>query len=155
MAANAGGGPNINGFDIYPSAGKLVVGLRVASSPTDTAGEWVYLTATPKVDDATQMIAFPDLAFQAGAAAASSDVAALLGNSAFMEQLQQRLSVGYQAQRDRILAAANAKLTRPLADGFRSEGQLQSVGLANLQLLPDGLRINLRANGRLKLLYGL
>jgi hypothetical protein len=72
-----------------------------------------------------------------------------------MEQLQQRLSVGYQVERDRILAAANVKLTRPLADGFRSEGQLQSAGLANLQLLPDGLRINLRANGRLKLLYGL
>jgi hypothetical protein len=155
IAANAGGGPNINGFDIYPSAGKLVVGLRVGASSTNAAGEWIYLTATPKVDDATQMVAFPDLAFQADAAAASSDIAAILGNSAFLQQLRQRLSVGYQAERDRFIASANAKLTRPLADGFRSEGQLQSAGLANLQLLSDGLRINLRAYGRLKLLYGL
>jgi hypothetical protein len=155
MAADAAGGPNLNGFDIYPSAGKLVVGLRVGA-PSSDAGDWVYLTATPKADDATGMLQFPDLAFQGDAAvAAASELGALMSNSAFVQTLQQRLSTGYQAERDRIIAAANAKLTRPLADGFRSEGQLQSAGLANLQLLPDGLRINLRADGRLKLLYGL
>jgi hypothetical protein len=148
-------GPKLSGFEIYPSAGKLVVGLRVGVSPTDS-GDWVYLTATPKVDDATQMLQFPDLAFQAGAAVtAASDLAALMRNPAFIQQLQQRLSTGYQDERDRLIAAVNAKLTRPLADGFRSEGQLQSAGLANVQLLSGGLQINLRAAGRLKLLYGL
>ena len=150
------GGPNLTGFEIYPSAGKLVLGLRVGGTATDTSGDWVYLTATPKVDEATQMVQFPDLAFQADTAVtARSDLAAQLDNPAFVQTLQQRLATGYQAKRDRLIAAANAKLSRPLADGFRSEGQLQSAGLANLQLLQDGLRINLRASGRLKLLYGL
>jgi hypothetical protein len=156
MAADPGqGGPNLHGFDIYPSAGKLVVGLRVGGTTAD-GGDWVYLTATPKADDATGMVQFPDLAFQGAAAvAATSELGALMSNSAFVQTLQQRLSTGYQAERDRLIAAASAKLTRPLADGFRSEGQLQSAGLANLQLLADGLRINLRASGRLKIVYGL
>jgi hypothetical protein len=155
VAANAGqGGPNFSDFDIYPSAGRLVVGLRLAAA--SGPGDWVYLTATPKADDSSQTVQFPDLAFQADAAAgATPDVASLLGNSAFLQTLQQRLATGYQAERDRIVASANAKLTRPLGDGFRSEGRLASAGVAKIMLLPDALRIDLRASGSLKLLYGL
>ena len=154
MAANAGqGGPNFSDFEIYPSAGKLVVGLRLAAA--SGPGDWVYLTATPKADDGSQTVQFPDLAFQADAAtAAYSDLAALLGNSSFLQTLRQRLATGYQAERDRLIASANARLTRPLADGFRSEGQLASAAVEKITLSADALRIDLRATGKLRLLYG-
>ena len=155
MSANAGqGGPSFSDFEIYPSAGKLVVGLRLGTS--NSPGDWVYLTGTPKADDGSQTVQFTDLAFQGDAAtAASSDIAALFSNSTFLQMLQQRLATGYQAERDRIIASANAKLTRPLGDGFRSEGKLASAGVAGIALLPDTLRVNLRASGSLRLLYGL
>jgi hypothetical protein len=154
-AVNAGQeGPTFSDIEIYPSAGKLVVGLLPAKSGAD--GGWVYLTATPKADDGSQTVQFPDLAFQDDAAtAASSDIAALFGNPAFLQTLRQRLATGYQAERDRIIASANTKLTRPLGDGFRSEGQLASAGVENIALTPDTLRIDLRATGKLRLLYGL
>ena len=128
--------------------------MRVAAAPG--AGDWVWLTATPKADDSSQTVQFPDLAFQADAATeASSDIAALLSNPTFLKTLQQRLASGYRAERDRIVASANAKLTRPLGDGFRSEGELVFADVAKVVLLNDALRVDLRATGKLRLLYGL
>lgn len=153
--SNAGqGGPGFSDVEIYPSAGKLVVGLRLAASGSD--GQWVYLTATPKADDSSQTVQFPDLALQGDAATAgSSDVAALFGNPAFLQTLQQRLATGYQSEHDRIIASVNAKLTRPLGDGFRSEGQLTSAGVERIVLTQAALRIDLRATGKMRLLYGM
>ncbi len=65
------------------------------------------------------------------------------------------MRLAFQTEWQAILASANARLTRPLADGFRSEGNLTSAGLSKVALLPDGLRIDLRASGDLRILYGM
>lgn len=99
---------------------------------------------------------FPDLTLQADAATiAASDVATLLGNNNLLQQLKQKMALDYKAERDRLMTSANAKLSRPLSDGFRSEVQLASVGVSKIALTSDALQVQLRAVGRLKLLYGM
>lgn len=152
-ALAAQGGPSFSGFDIYPSNGKLVIGVQ-PSSPSGP-GAWIYLTATPQAAD-DGSVQFPDLALQADAATiAASDVATLLSNNDFLQQLKQKIALDYKTERDRLILSANAKLSRPLNDGFRSEVQLAAVGVSKIALLPDTLQIQLRAAGRLKLLYGM
>lgn len=149
----AQGGPSFADFDIYPSNGKLVVGLRLSSA--SGPGAWVYLTATPQAGD-DGSVQFPDLALQANAATiAASDVATLLSNNDFLQQLKQKMALDYKAERDRLMASANAKLSRPLSDGFRSDVQLASVGVSKIALTTEALQVQLRAAGRLKLLYGM
>lgn len=172
LTALAGqGGPSFGDFEIYPSASRLVIGLRLTAASgsgatsgpgaisgpgaTSGPGEWVYLTATPTVSD-DGVVQFPDLAFQSDAATvAASDVAALLSNATFLQTLKQKVALDIKAERDRLIASANTKLSRPLGDGFRSEVQVASAGLSTVMLLADTLRVDLRAAGRLKLLYGM
>ena len=129
-------------IEIYPSSGNLVLGVRIGKS-----GEWVYLTAAPVVDAASGVLRFPDLT----TSAIATDVAF---DSGLLQSLREQLAVGYQAGVDQVVASANARLTRPLGDGFRSEGQLTSAGIADVRLLSDHIEIDVRADGRLKLIYG-
>jgi hypothetical protein len=132
-------GPDI---EVYPSSGSLVIGARIGKS-----GEWVYLTATPQVDAATGALRFPGLAPGAEEAASAFD-------PALLQALRDQLSIDFKAGYDQIVASANARLTRSLGDGFRSEGKLTSASVANVLLLSDRIQLNLRADGRLKLIYG-
>ena len=79
----------------------------------------------------------------------------MLKDDRFLQSLRQQLQVRYQAELDKIVASANARLTRSLGDGFRSEAHLTSSGVGNMQLLASGMRVNFRAGGDLKILYGL
>ena len=56
---------------------------------------------------------------------------------------------------DNLLSAANARLNRPLKDGFRMEGHLASARLENVSLPAEGVVIAVRAGGELKILYGM
>ncbi len=150
LAAQSEANFSAQDIEIYPSSGSLVMGIR-AAKPQSDGSDWVYLTATPQVDAATGSLRFPDLAVVTDAAAATQGV---FGASGMLQALREQLSVGFQAGFDQIVASANAKLTRPLGDGFRSEGKLTSAGIANVRLLPDRVQIDLRAGGRLKLIYG-
>ena len=132
-------------IEVYPSSGSLVIGARIGKS-----GEWIYLTATPQVDAGTGTLRFPDLAMSADATAAAQEAL----DPALLQALRDQLSVDFKAGYDEIVASANARLTRPLGDGFRSEGKLTSAGIANVLLLSDRVQVNLRADGRLKLIYG-
>lgn len=138
---------NISGADVevYPSSGRLVIGARVGKS-----GEWIYLTTTPQADSATGSLRFPDLAEGTDAAAAAANAI----DPALLQALRDQLSVDFKAGYDQIVASANACLTRPLSGGFRSEGKLTSADIANVLLLSDRIQVNLRADGRLKLIYG-
>jgi len=70
-------------------------------------------------------------------------------------QLRDKMSVDYGVAYENLLNAANAKLTRPLKDGYRMEGHLSSAKLEKLYLPADGIVIALRASGELKILYGM
>jgi uncharacterized protein DUF4403 len=155
MASHAAeDGPVLRDVEIYPSNGKVVVGLRVSASQQGTdAGEWAYLTATPQLDADNALVQFPDLALSDSSL--SAPLTAWLASSDALRTLQQQLRLGYQAELDKVVTSANAQLTRDLGRGFRSEAQLASAGIGGISLMAGGLQINLRAAGRLRIFYGL
>ena len=145
------GAPTLRDVAIYPSDGRIVVGLRLAAGNASAdAGDWIYLTATPQIN--AQVVQFPDLALIDDGA---NPVAVLVKDSGLLSALQEQLRIDYQAERERIIASANARLSRPLGNGLRSEGRLSSAGVTKVLLLANGLRLNLQAAGRLKILFGL
>jgi Domain of unknown function (DUF4403) len=136
---------------VYPSSGKLVVGLLVANAANaDPSSErWVYVSAAIQVNADGYSVHLSD--FSAG-----MDGAGLpRGIEAILAQLRDSTNVDYGIAYQNLLNAANEKLTRPLKDGYRMEGHLDSAKFEKLFLSPDGIVIALRASGNLKILYGL
>ena len=136
---------------VYPSAGKLVIGLRIAkaSESDPNAGEWSYLSGALKVDDTSKSIALSDLDL----ATPNGDANPALQQ--IVAQLKQAVNIDYGISYQNLLLAANQRLTRPLKDGFRMEGKLSSVQFDKALLLADGITLALRASGELKILYGM
>jgi len=145
--------PRVKEISVYPSAGKIVAGLHLESG-SDAGDTWVYVTVTPVIDANMQTLRFSDLSITANSPTEDAS-SATLSNPGFLQDLQQQLSQTFQTEWQAALASANTRLSRPLGDGFRSEGHLASAGLSGISLLPSGLRINLRASGELRILYGM
>jgi hypothetical protein len=146
--------PMVKEMQIYPSSGKLVIGVRVAK-PGETdlaAGEWLYLSATPSVDAGQQSIRISNLT--ADSSVPDGSPAAQLQNQ-LLDRLKQIPDVGYGLAYQNLLNAANERLNRPLKNGFRMEGSLTTAKLDSIQLLADGVSIALRVSGDLKILYGM
>jgi hypothetical protein len=137
--------------EVYPSSGKLVVGLRIAkaSDADPSAGQWVYLTAALQADADGHAVRLADLA----AATDDEGLAAVI--NPLVAQLREKMDVDYGIAYENLLNAANAKLTRPLKDGFRMEGHLASARLEKTYLSADGIVLALCASGELKILYGM
>jgi hypothetical protein len=144
-------GISIRDVDVYPSSGELVVALRVAkaSETNANAGQWVYLAGALQVDADGHAVRLSDLAVVTG----DEELAALI--NPLVAQLRDKASVDYGVAYENLLNAANAKLTRPLKDGFRMEGHLSSAKLEKVYLPSDGVVIALRASGELKIMYGM
>ena len=142
---------SIRDIDVYPSSGKLVIGLRVAR-PSDTvsdAGNWIYLTGAVQVDADGRAIHLSDLTIISDSAALAPLIAPITA------QLGTKANVDYGIAYENLLNAANTKLKRPLRDGFRMDGHLSSAKLEKVYLPADGIVIALRASGNLKILYGM
>jgi hypothetical protein len=144
---------SISDVQVYPSSGRLVVGLHIAkASDTDpNTGQWVYLTGAVQVDADRHAIRLSDL----GANVATADNAVTSATNLVLAALRDKLNVDYGVAYQNLVNAANEKLTRPLKDGFRMEGRLSSAKLEKVYLPADGIVIVLRAGGELKILYGL
>jgi hypothetical protein len=144
-------GMAVRDVEVYPSSGKLVVGLRIAkTSDTDpNAGQWEYLTAALQVNPDGHSVRLSDL----GVATNDEQMAAVI--EPIVTQLRDKMDVDYGIAYQNLLNAANQKLTRPLKDGFRMEGHLSSAKLEKVYLPVDGIEIALRASGALKILYGM
>jgi hypothetical protein len=144
-------GLSVRDVEVYPSSGKLIVGLRVAKASDSgaNADQWIYLTGALQVDADGRAVRLSDLAV----ATEDEGVAAVI--DPLVAQLRDKMSVDYGVAYENLLNAANAKLTRPLKDGFRMEGHLLSAKLEKLYLPADGIVIALRASGELKILYGM
>jgi hypothetical protein len=144
-------GMSVRDVEVYPSSGKLVIGLRIAkSSDSDpSAGQWTYLTGALQVDADGHAVRLSDLS----ATTDDEGLAALV--DPIVSQLRDKMSVDYGVAYENLLTAANAKLNRPLKDGFRMEGHLSSAKLEKVYLPADGIEIALRASGELKILYGM
>lgn len=144
---------SVREVQVYPSSGKLVIGLRIArSSDTDSdAGQWTYLSTTPKVDTDKQTVGLADIDL------ITSPNDSQIGSAVqqLAAQLKNVVNLDYGISYLNLLTAANERLTRPLKDGFRMEGHLDSAKLEKVQLLADGIMIALHASGGLKIVYGL
>src|ERR1700733_15211638 len=154
VVAGSKAGAIVKDMQIYPSSGKLVIGVRVArTGDTDaSAGEWLYLSGALNVDPSQQSIKISNLAGDSSLPEGS--VAAQLQNQ-ILDQLKDIPDVGYGLAYQNLLNAANERLNRPLKNGFRMEGKLTTAKLDSIQLLADGVSIALRASGDLKILYGM
>jgi hypothetical protein len=154
MVAASKAAPIVKEMQIYPSSGKLVIGVRVAK-PGDTdpaAGEWLYLSGVLSADASQQSIKISNLAGDTSLPEGS--VAAQLQDQ-LLDQLKEIPDIGYGLAYQNLLNAANERLNRPLKNGFRMEGQLTTAKLDSIQLLADGVSIALRVSGNLKILYGM
>ena len=153
MAASKAGAV-VKEMQIYPSSGKLVIGMRTArpGNTDPAAGEWIYLSAALNVDAGQQSIRISNLSADTSLAAGSE--AAQLQDQ-ILGQLGEIPDIGYGVAYQNLLTAVNARLNRPLKNGFRMEGQLGSAKLDSTQLLADGVSIALHVSGDLKILYGM
>jgi uncharacterized protein DUF4403 len=144
-------GMAVRDVEVYPSSGKLVIGLHIAkASDTDSnAGQWVYLTGALQVDASGHSIRLSDLDL------ATNDEQLATVIDPIVTQLRDQTSIDYGVAYQNLLNAASEKLTRPLKKGFRMEGHLSSAKLEKVYLPADGIVIALRASGDLKILYGM
>jgi hypothetical protein len=154
MVAASKAAPVVKEMQIYPSSGKLVIGVRVAK-PGDTdpaAGEWLYLSGVINAGASQQSFKISNLTGDTSLPEGS--VAAQLQDQ-LLDQLKQIPDIGYGLAYQNLLNAANERLNRPLKNGYRMEGQLTTAKLDSIQLLADGVSIALRVSGDLKILYGM
>jgi hypothetical protein len=143
-------------INVYPSGGKLAAGLRLSSTNSSAEPQWIYATATPQVDVSNRTIQLPDFAFVADPPPPEGlSLSSLLGDGTLQQALRDQVRFEFQSQLQGMIASANARLTRPLGNNFRSEGNLTAVALDKVLLLADGIRLDLRVSGDLKILYGL
>ena len=120
-----------------------------ASDTDANAGQWSYLTAALQVDADGHSVRLSDL----GVATNDEQLATVI--DPIVTQLRDKMSVDYGVAYQNLLNATNQKLTRPLKDGFRMEGNLSSAKLEKVYLPADGIEIALRASGELKIVYGM
>lgn len=153
VAAMPASDTSLREVEVYPSSGKLVIGLRMAkgADASANAGQWLYLSAAPKVDADGKLVGLGDPEVSAPPDGGQTATA----TQDLLAQLKSAVSVDYGVAYQNLLSTVNQHLTRPLKDGYRMEGHLEAAKLENVQLLADGLTIALHASGDLKILYGL
>lgn len=144
-------GLSISNVDVYPSSGKLVIGLQIAKALDSgpKTGRWIYLVGALKVDADGHAVRLADLDIATG----DDEFSPLI--EPVVAQLRDKASVDFGVAYQNLLAAANQKLTRPLKDGFRMEGHLDSAALEQTYLPADGITLAFRASGELKILKGM
>src|SRR6202042_1281892 len=98
-------GMAVRDVEVYPSSGKLVVGLRIAkAADTDpNAGQWVYVAGALQVDADGHSIRLSDL----GVATDDEQLAAVI--DPILTQLRDKMSVDYGVAYQNLLNAANEK----------------------------------------------
>ncbi|HEY0234374.1 MAG TPA: DUF4403 family protein [Afipia sp.] len=144
-------GMSVRDVQVYPSAGQLVIGLRIAkaSDADPAAGQWIYLTGAIQVDTGGRAIRLADL----GAIMENSQLSSVI--DPVISQLRDKTNIDYGVAYQNLLNAASEKLTRPLKNGFRMEGRLSAARFEKAYLLADGVMIALHAGGELKIIYGM
>jgi hypothetical protein len=142
----------VRDVQVYPSAGKLIVGLRVGrtSDPDPGAGQWIYLGGALQPGAGDRVVQLSDLA--ATSPVDNQDLTSAI--APMLAELRDKAKLDYASRYDDLIKAANERLNRPLKDGFRMEGHLSAAKLEKVVLGGDGILLELRVNGELKILYG-
>jgi hypothetical protein len=144
-------GMSVGDVDVYPSSGKLIIGLHLTRAGDAGAndGQWFYLSGALQVDADGHAVHLSDL----GLTTDNADINDVI--TPIIAQLRDKMSLDYGVAYQNLLNAANDRLTRRLKDGYRMEGHLASAKLEKVYLPADGVVIALRATGALKILYGM
>lgn len=144
-------GMSVRNVEVYPSNGRLVVGLQIADNANSdaNAGQWIYLEGGLQVDADGHAVRLSGLDVVTNDEALSPIVEPIVA------QLRDKTSFDYGIAYQNLLNAANQRLTRPLKDGFRMEGHLDSAKLEKVYLPADGITIALHASGQLKIVKGM
>jgi Domain of unknown function (DUF4403) len=141
----------VKDVDVYPSNGKLVVGLQFDSPPAGvdaTTDGWIYMTAQLKPDAAGSSLVLDGAQIVSG----KSD-AGRIDISKVLDALRQKVLADYRPQYDALLQEADAKLTRDLGNGFKSEGRFTSAKVERIILLNDSIEVVAQATGTLRVIY--
>jgi hypothetical protein len=142
--------------EVYPSSGKLILAMRFANADSsDTgAGDWITVSAllTNNADEQSLQLEKLTIAMPEHPV---TDTVRWLQESHLAERLERQIHISYKQPYESLLATANEKLTRPLGDRFRMQGHIAAASLDRILLLEDGLTLQLRASGSLKILYDL
>jgi hypothetical protein len=141
----------VKDVNVYPSNGKLVIGLQFETPPAGvdaTSDGWIYVTAQLKQDAAGNSLAFDGVQVVSGA-----ETKATLDVSKILDVARQKLLANYKPQYEALLQQANAKLSRDLGNGFRSQGSFTSANIEKVVLLKDSIEIVARATGSLRVIY--
>jgi hypothetical protein len=141
----------VKDIDVYPSNGRLVIGLQFDTPPAGvdaTSDGWVYMIAQLKPDAAGNAVVLDGAQLLAGAPNPTT-----LDISKIFDAAQQKVLADYKPQYDAVLQQANAKLTRDLGNGFRSHGSFTSASVDKVALLKDGIEVVVRAAGTLRVVY--
>lgn len=141
----------VKDVEVYPSNGKLVFGLRFDRAPTGldaTSNDWVYMTAQLKPDTAGTSLILDGSQLVSGTTNGS-----VLDVSNMLDVARQKVLSDYKPQYDAVLQQANAKLTRDLGNGYRSQGRFTSASVEKVILLKDNIEIVVRATGTLRVVY--
>jgi hypothetical protein len=141
----------VKDVDVYPSNGKLVVGLQFDSPPAGvdaTTDGWIYMTAQLKPDAAGSSLVLDGAQIVSG----KSD-AGRIDISKVLDALRQKVLADYRPQYDAVLQQADAKLTRDLGNGFKSEGRFTSAKVERIILLNDSIEVVAQATGTLRVIY--
>jgi hypothetical protein len=137
----------VKDVDVYPSSGKLVIGLQFDSPPAGigaTPDGWTYLTA---------QIMGTGLMLDGAPIGSDNPQGSGIDTSKIVDAIRQKVIADYKPQYDAVLQQANAKLTRDLGNGFKSEGSFTSANIEKVVLLKDNIEIIARATGTLRIAY--
>ena len=141
---------SVKDVDVYPSNGKLVIGLQFDSPPSGadaTSDGWVYMAAQLKRDAAGSTLTLDGQLVSGTPNESTFDI------SKIIDAARQKVLADYKPQYDAVLQQANAKLTRDLGSGFRSQGSFTSANVEKALLLKDNIEIVVRATGTLRVVY--
>jgi hypothetical protein len=142
---------SVKDVDVYPSNGKVVIGLQFDSPPASvdaTSGGWVYMTVQLKPGAAGNTLTFDGAQLVSGTPNGGT-----LDKSKILDAARQKVLADYKPQYDAVLNQANAKLTRDLGNGFRSHGSFTSADVEKVLLLKDNIEVVVRATGTLRVVY--
>lgn len=148
-------GLKLQDVSVYPSAGKIILGLRISRQNGPAAGDWVYLSASPTIDTDSYELQLGGLAAGNQTPPQGSAAADLLKDPSLIGTFQQQLPLALHDDVEAFMTSANTRLNRSLGNGFRSEGKLTDIALSRILLLEGAIRVDFRASGQLKLIYGL
>lgn len=144
-------GAGIRDVDVYPSGGKIVVGLQLATPSSGSipgSDGWIYLSSPLSVDDVKQTLHATDLALTSDSAIEKG-----VASSDKVIEAARQADISFKDAYEKAIASVDARLSRDLGEHFRSEAKLTSAALDKVLLLADGVSVNLRATGDLKIIF--